>query len=52
LLEWALETDAADYPLIGYALGYFYARTGEEGRHVSSTGKHLNCCPTDVSRTG
>jgi len=45
LLEWALETDAADYPLIGYALGYFYARTGEEGKARELYGQAFELLP-------
>lgn len=45
LLECALETDAATYPLIGYTLGYFHVCIGDEDRARELYGQAFEVSP-------
>lgn len=45
LLEWALETDAGNYPLIGYTLGFAYARAGNEAKAGEAYDKAFEASP-------
>lgn len=45
LLEWGLATDAGNYPLVGYTLGFSYARAGNEAKAREAYDKAFGASP-------